>query len=156
MSEAAGTEIVPERKRAKWPLLVGALLAVILGAGGFYMTFGGHLFAPAPKASGPEPIPDIAFVAIEPMVISLGRGSGSRHLRFRGDLEVARPHEAEVRLLMPRILDVLNGYLRAVEIRDLEDPPVLVQLRAQMLRRVQIVTGEGRVRDLLITEFVVN
>ena len=54
------------------------------------------------------------------------------------------------------ILDVLNGYLRAVEMRELEDPSALVRLRAQMLRRVQIVTGEGRVRDLLVTEFVIN
>ena len=50
---------------------------------------------------------------------------------------------------MPRILDVLNSYLRAVELADLEDPSAMVRLRAQMLRRVQIVTGEGRVRDLL-------
>jgi flagellar protein FliL len=57
---------------------------------------------------------------------------------------------------MPRIVDVLNGYLRAVEVREFEDPAALVRLRAQMLRRVQIVTGEGRVRDLLVTEFVLN
>ena len=57
---------------------------------------------------------------------------------------------------MPRILDVLNTYLRAVEVRDLEQPASLARLRAQMLRRVQVVTGEGRVRDLLITEFVLN
>jgi len=43
-----------------------------------------------------------------------------------------------------------------VETKDLEDPLALVRLRAQMLRRVQMVTGEGRVRDLLITEFVIN
>ena len=59
-------------------------------------------------------------------------------------------------MLLPRILDVLNGYLRAVETADLENPSALVKLRAQMLRRVQIVTGEGRVRDLLVTEFVLN
>jgi flagellar FliL protein len=29
-------------------------------------------------------------------------------------------------------------------------------LRAQMLRRVQIVAGEGRIRDLLIMEFVLS
>jgi len=57
---------------------------------------------------------------------------------------------------MPRILDVLNSYLRAVAITDLEDPTAMARLRAQMLRRVQIVTGEGRVRDLLVTEFVLN
>jgi flagellar FliL protein len=32
----------------------------------------------------------------------------------------------------------------------------MARLRAQMLRRIQVVTGEGRVRDLLITEFVLN
>ena len=58
--------------------------------------------------------------------------------------------------LMPRVLDVLNTYLRAVEVRDLEEPAALARLRAQMLRRIQVVTGEGRVRDLLIAEFVLN
>ena len=65
-------------------------------------------------------------------------------------------YEREVVHLMPRVLDVLNGYLRAVETRELQDTSALVRLRAQMLRRVQIVTGEGRVRDLLVTEFVLN
>jgi flagellar FliL protein len=51
---------------------------------------------------------------------------------------------------------VLNGYLRAVETSDLENPAALVRLKAQMLRRIQIVTGEGRVRDLLVSEFVLN
>jgi flagellar FliL protein len=51
---------------------------------------------------------------------------------------------------------VLNGYLRAVDAADLEDPAALVRVRAQMLRRVQLVTGEGRVRDLLVTEFLLN
>ncbi len=53
-------------------------------------------------------------------------------------------------------MDILNGYLRAVDVRDLEDPSALIRLRAQMLRRIQIVTGEGRVKDLLIMEFVLN
>ena len=59
-------------------------------------------------------------------------------------------------LLAPRILDVLNSYLRAIETASIEDPQAMARLRAQMLRRIQIVTGEGRVRDLLITEFVLN
>ena len=56
----------------------------------------------------------------------------------------------------PRVMDVLNSYLRAVEVSDLEDPSALISLRAQMLRRIQLVTGEGRVRDLLIMEFVLS
>jgi flagellar FliL protein len=90
------------------------------------------------------------------MIISIGRGGLARHLRFEAQLEVDPARASEVTTLMPRVVDVLNGYLRAVDVSDLEDPASLVRLRAQMLRRVQIVTGEGAVRDLLVMEFVVN
>jgi flagellar FliL protein len=50
----------------------------------------------------------------------------------------------------------LNGYLRALEAGDLEDRSALTRLRGQMLRRVKMVTGRGRVNDLLIMEFVLN
>jgi flagellar FliL protein len=69
---------------------------------------------------------------------------------------VAKDKAEEVTGLVPRILDVLNGYLRALDVAELEDPDALVRLRSQMLRRIQIVTGEGRVRDLLVTEFVLE
>jgi flagellar FliL protein len=77
-------------------------------------------------------------------------------LRFTSQLEVAGNHSEEVTLLLPRIMDVMNSHLRAIEVAALEDPAGLVRMRAQMLRRIQMVTGEGRVRDLLVTEFVLN
>ena len=98
----------------------------------------------------------LAFVPVDPLVITLGSGEAVRHLRFTSQIEVAGPHASEVQLLLPRIADVLNGYLRAVEVTELEDPAALVRIRAHLLRRIQIVTGEGRVRDLLVTEFVLN
>ncbi|MBC7477731.1 MAG: flagellar basal body-associated FliL family protein [Pseudorhodobacter sp.] len=101
-------------------------------------------------------LPDIAFVPLEPVTITLGEVAANIHLRFTAQLEVESARKDEVTLLVPRILDVLNGYLRAVEVSELGDPNALVRLRSQMLRRIQIVTGEGRVRDLLVTEFVLN
>jgi flagellar FliL protein len=89
-------------------------------------------------------------------MVSLGPGSSARFLKLTTQLEVAKAYAEEVTILMPRILDVLNSYLRAVALADLENPAAMARLRAQMLRRVQIVTGEGRVRDLLVTEFIVN
>jgi flagellar FliL protein len=105
------------------------------------------------KAAAPV---DAAFVAMAPITISLAPGASARLLRFTGQLEVTPESAAEVEALLPRVLDVLNTYLRAVDVRDLEEPASLVRLRAQMLRRVQVVTGEGQVRDLLITEFVLT
>jgi len=96
------------------------------------------------------------FVPIDRMVITLGSGRKTRHLNFGAALEVAPEYKEEVTNLMPRILDILNTYLRAVELKDIESPSAMTRLRAQMLRRVNIVSGEGRVNDLLITEFVLN
>lgn len=146
-------------KGSKRPLMIGAALALVLGGGGFYAVQSGVILGqPASQLSEPEikALPEIGFVPMDPLVISLGRDSGSRHLRFSAQLEVAKGYEEEVRLMLPRVVDVLNSYLRAVEVSELEEPSALVRLRAQMLRRIQIVTGEGRVRDLLIMEFVLN
>lgn len=159
-NEPVEAEEAPQRK-SKLPLIVGLVLMVALGGGGFYAVWSGLVLAHAEEdgaADAPEPeaLPDIAFVPVQPLVVSLGPEARGRFLHFTSQLEVNKLHEPEVALMLPRILDVLNGYLRAVEIGELEDPTALVRLRAQMLRRVQIVTGEGRVRDLLITEFVIN
>lgn len=160
MADADLPQDAVPKKRSKLPLILGAVLAFVLGGGGFYATWSGMVLGPPESraAEGAEVValPDVAFVPIEPVIISLGPGAESNHLRFTAQLEVNSVHSSEVTHLLPRILDVLNGYLRAVDMAELEDPASLVRLRAQMLRRIQIVTGEGRVRDLLITEFVLN
>ena len=160
MADAELPQDAARKKRSKLPLILGLVLAVVLGGGGFYATWSGLLFAPAESHADAEPemaaLPDVAFVPIEPLVISLGSGAQNTHLRFTAQLEVNSAHSGEVTHLLPRIMDVLNSYLRAVEISELEDPASMVRLRAQMLRRIQMVTGEGRVRDLLVTEFVLN
>jgi len=163
MAETENTEKDPPKKASKLPLILGLALALAGGGGGFYAVYSGMILAadgPAP-ASGEEmpdrvkAMPDVAFVPVDPMVISLG-SSTARHLRFQAQLEVGAPYEAEVTELMPRVVDVLNSYLRALEPEDIETSSALIRLRAQMLRRVQIVTGGDRVRDLLIMEFVLN
>ncbi|HCQ65895.1 MAG TPA: flagellar basal body protein FliL [Rhodobacteraceae bacterium] len=159
-----GAQDEAPKKKGKLGLLIGVLLAVILGGGGFFAVYSGMLLGSdgetVDAGHGDEAVIDalqpVSFIPLDPLVISIGRGSAARHLRFRAELEVAPGSEADVTQLAPRVMDVLNSYLRAVEVTDLEDPSALVGLRAQMLRRIQLVTGEGRVRDLLIMEFVMS
>lgn len=149
------------KKGSKKPMIIGLILALLLGGGGFFAVYSGMILAP-PVAQEEiaedmaAPLPDVAFVEVDPLIINLGRGATGQHLRFRAQVEVGPDYAAEVATLMPRIVDVLNAYLRAVDMRDLEDPAALIRLRSQMLRRVQVVAGEGRVRDLLIMEFVLS
>lgn len=164
MTAEADAPDTPPAKRSKLPLILGLVLAVLGGGGGFYAVQAGMIGGSDASADGvahddplaaQEPL-NVSFVAIDPLVISLPGNGGRDYLRFSAQLEVPPAYVAEVEAIKPRIVDVLNGYLRAVRIAELEDPTALVRLRGQMLRRVQVVAGEGRVSDLLIMEFVLS
>lgn len=162
MTDAVADPTATARKSGKLPLVLGLVAAFVGGTGGFYSAYSGLILggeshsAASEKLTEPGVLPDIAFVPVEPMVISLSPAANNRHLRFRAQLEVPSRYASDVEMLMPRVVDVLNGYLRALEIRDIENAAALTRLRAQMLRRVQIVAGPGRINDLLIMEFVLN
>lgn len=148
-------------KKGKKGLILGIVGALVFGGGGFYATYSSMILGPKAESehvedSHAEPVIGVTFVELEPLTISLGKFATSRHLRFRAFLEVEPDAAAEVENLAPRILDVFNTYLRAISESELEDPASMNRLRAQMLRRVQVVAGEGNVKDLLIAEFVLN
>lgn len=185
-ADSAETEgEAPPKKGMKMPLMIGAVLMLGLGGGGFFATSSGMLDGLLGRAEDPAKGPEMAgqpgteadmaasgedgssmlhgnptqvasFVALDPLVISLGTGRDLAHLRFSGHLEVQEGSEEIVLALMPRVLDVLNSYLRAIDPVDLAEPSKLIRYRAQMLRRIQLVIGDDRVKDLLIAEFVLN
>ena len=174
---AAEMEETPPKKKSKL-LLIALVLALLLGGGAFYGVYSGMI--PLPFGGEPEvaegeagesegdgdgkqakkkdhvPIDQVAFLPLDEMVISLGPDAKSRHLKMRLSIEVAPESLNDVTTMTPRILDVLNTFLRAVDERDFELPRGMLRLRAQMLRRVQLVTPQGAVRDVLIQEFVLN
>ncbi len=162
MADATVTQDDAPKKASKLPLILGLVLALVGGGAGFYATWSGLFLnsgteeARSDKASEVKALPDIEFVELEPLVVSITGSGELSHLRFRAQLEVPAAYKADVELLEPRIIDVLNGYLRALRTSDIEDTSALARLRAQMLRRVQVVIGPDRVNDLLIMEFVIN
>lgn len=161
MTDAVTDEETEAPKSSKLPLIIGVLLGVIGAGGGYFVTSSGMLSGgeSAPKQEEKpvsETVEKFTFVPLDPLTISLHGQGGDRHLRFRAELEVEGGYANEVEAIRPRIIDVLNGYLRAVELSDLENPAALTRLRAQMLRRVQVVVGPEKVNDLLIMEFVIN
>ncbi|NOR62729.1 MAG: flagellar basal body protein FliL [Rhodobacteraceae bacterium] len=163
MADETEPEPVEEKKKGgKKGLIIGLLGAILLGGGGFYATYAGLILG-APDEhdthaaeSDLPPLPEIAFIELEPMVVSLGSTANAKFLRFSAQLDVDPASEEAVMMVLPRIVDVLNTYLRAVSEDELGKPAALERLRAQMLRRIQVVTEHGQVKDLLITEFVLG
>lgn len=172
------TEDQPTKKTSKLPLVIGLVLAVLGGGGGFWATYSGMANSLLGVGESPDgadqhetdrisgddvdatangraaAAAEVEFVALDPITINFGNRDQPRHLRFSAQLEVSPENMAAVQRLQPRIIDVLNIYLRALEPHELEEPAALLRLRGQMLRRVQIVTGAGMVNDLLVMEFV--
>lgn len=171
MTDQLDSPTTPTPKR-KGGLILGLVLAVIGAGGGFaivgldvlgIMGGGDVVHEASHEAEAAPAMPDLpkiaaagSFVSVPPMVVPMGRITDGRQLRFRGELEVSTDHEEEVQALMPRIVDTFQGYLRALGPDDLDQPAALVHLRAQMLRRAQLVAGHTAIRDLLIMEFVLN
>jgi flagellar protein FliL len=175
VSEAkdAAKDTAPRKGKSK--LLLGAfVLALLAGGGGFYAVYSGLLVLPflgQPKA-GPgtsepgkggegyaeasNPFAAGAYVELDPLIVSLGPQSPSSLLKVTLTVEVRPGREAEVEAVRPRVVDILNGFLRAVDEREFELPRSMERLRVQMLRRVRLVTPEGAVSDLLIQDFVLN
>ena len=156
-----GAEEDPPKKKS--PLILSLILALVGAGGGFFAVSAGLVPGGGTAEEHAEdnemmvkPLPDIGFVPLEPITVSIRRGQQMQHLRFRAEVEVDKQYQDEVAGITPRVMDVLNSYLRAIDPEELADPQALVKLRAQMLRRIQVVTGRGRVRDLLILDFVLN
>ncbi|WP_209598455.1 flagellar basal body-associated FliL family protein [Ruegeria sp. HKCCSP351] len=165
MTDATAEQAETPEKKGKKGMIVGVILAIAGAAGGYFLTSSGLLplgnkaeTAESHDVDKDEPakaLADVAFIDLPPVIVSVNSG-GARHLKFHAQLEVNAPYMTDVEKMRPRIMDVLNGYLRAVELKDLEDSLALMRIRGHLLRRIEIVVGEGRVSDVLVMEFVLN
>ena len=99
MTDATAEEETEPQKSSKMPLIIGLVLALVGGGGGFFAVSQGLILAPesAPEKTAekeehedvaPGKFDDVAFIPMDPLTISMPRNSRYAHLRFRGELEV--------------------------------------------------------------------
>ncbi|GIT91637.1 flagellar basal body protein FliL [Jannaschia sp. AI_61] len=158
---AEDTEETEEKKAGMglkgWLIVV--ILAAVLGGGGFYATYSGLVADQFAAKPAPHPVAEQdgpKFVELEPMLVTVGGPGSIKQLKFRAFLEVPHDGSDHVVTLQPRILDIFSTYLRALGPDTLEDPAALIRIRAQLLRRLHLLTGPDAVSDLLIIDFVVT
>lgn len=158
MTDATADAAEEPQKGSKKGLIIGLVLALVGGGAGFFVTSSGLLGGGGPEkpAEKSAASADVVFLPIDPITVAIGSPSEGRFLRFHAQLEVPAAYEPEVSKLLPRIVDVLNTYLRSVTMADVENPAALLTLRAQLRRRLDLVVGGDKINDLLVMEFVVN
>lgn len=169
MSEDPDPSEEAPKKKSKMPLIIGILMAILGGIGGFFISSSGLIpGVPSEKAHAESAtlqetfaaktaeLETLAYVEVPPVLISLQPIGEGGTLRFRASLEVSSEHEAAVTNVLPRISDMFNSYLRALDPEDIRKRGSLLKIRSQLMHRIDLVVGEDIVRDLLVLEFLLN
>ena len=170
MSEDVSENLMAEgdqatKKQSKLPLILGLVLFLAAAGGGFYATFSG-MFSVASLLGGDKKGDDEpkkmaalstpSYVPVGEIVIPLGPKAQAEFLMMTAEIEVAANDAATFEAMMPRVRDLFNTYLRAVEARDLEQPNATMRLRDQLLRRLRVIAEPASPRDLLFTSFILR
>lgn len=107
---------------------------------------------PAAAAASTRPV----FVELPEMTLTLPNAGRPRQLRLKLAMEVvADPGQPPPDLMNPRVYDSLVLYLRTLRDGELDGALAMDRLRGDLHRRLELLLGEGHVRDVLITGFVV-
>ncbi|WP_439476992.1 flagellar basal body-associated FliL family protein [Brevundimonas sp.] len=106
-------------------------------------------------AEGPD---GVTFFTLPDMVVNIQAPDGRpTYLKLKLTLETRDAHVAEqLQAEMPRMQDMFQGFLRELRPEDLAGSAGSFQLRAEILRRVNLIAAPGKVDAVLIEEMLVQ
>ena len=145
----------------------GGLLALLLGVGGgvYFFVFSGHTadkvntkVAAADTPQIPLVPPQVSFMDMPDIVVNIQTADGSTaYLKLSVSLELqAASEKAGMTVLMPRVVDQFQGYLRELRVDDLRGSAGVVRIKEELLRRVNAAAAPYPVRDVLLKEMIVQ
>jgi flagellar FliL protein len=162
--EAIGNEdegITPKKSFFKWILLTGIVLFVVIGG-----YFGWTLFVKGGEgvAGISEPLLKLreekpVIYPLNPFIVNLmdKSGLGKRYLKVTMKLEVG--NEKDKDLLAdhtPQIRDTVLLLLSSLTFKDINSIEGKIDLKQSLMARINRVLGDGRVRTIYFSEFVVQ
>jgi len=106
-------------------------------------------------AEGPE---GVTFFTLPDMVVNIQSPDGRpTFLKLKLTLETKDAAVAEqLQAEMPRMQDMFQGFLRELRPEDLAGSAGTFQLRAEILRRVNLIAAPGKVDAVLVEEMLVQ
>ena len=100
----------------------------------------------------------VTFYTLPDMVVNIQTADGRpAYLKLRLTLELEDAHLADQLMAeMPRLQDMFQGFLRELRTEDLNGSAGNFQLRAEILRRGNLILAPGKAEAVLIEEMLVN
>lgn len=156
-AETAATP--PPGKPGKRRLLIAAPVVLLLTAGGLW--FADVLPYPLARGSrtaqteaGATPI----YVNVPELIANLNSASKrARYVKMTVRIEVMSNSDADkVRDAMPRVLDVIQTYLREMRPEELRGSAGVYRLREELLVRANAAVAPAKISDILFTQMLIQ
>jgi flagellar protein FliL len=166
--KAPAPEKVEKKKGGKLKLIILALVVLgVLGGGGF----AAWKFFLQPKAEDAaenataegagehkvEAETGGQLVTLDSFVVNLSDPMGRRYLKTTLDVEVANAAAAaELTAAMPKVKDTLLLLLSSKSFADISSMDKKIELKNDIVSRLNQIIGKNKVRNVYFTEFVVQ
>ena len=98
------------------------------------------------------------FKSMEDLIVNLNTGSKrSVFLNIKLSLELLSESDGKkVEILMPRIIDYFQTYLRELRVEDLKGSAGMYRLRKELLARVRVAVTPIQIRDVLFQQILIQ
>lgn len=161
-TEGAGKEVKRGGKLKFLILLI--LVLAILGGGAFvaWKFFLSPINPPVPEdVAVKEPVEQKIVpgqvVTLEPFVVNLSDPMGRRYLKVTLDIELADAAAvADLEMAKPMVKDTLLMLLSSKSFADISTMDQKLELKNNIVDRLNLIVGQGKVRNVYFTEFVVQ
>jgi len=162
--EAPAEAAKPKAKGGGTSPIVMALLVLNLGASGFGVFK--MMTTPPAAAAGlaaekkeEKPAKEITgpVVALEPFVVNLDEPGNARYLKMTVQVELVSEKDGETIEKSKQVIrDEVLSYLSGLHVKDTLGATAKDTIREELMKRIQTIVGEHKVRRMFFQEFMVQ
>ena len=152
----------PARKfPLKW-IIIGVVVLVL--AGGGYVGWGmlnpllEQMGADGGQAPDAEAVIEVgAMFDMDPFVVNLNEAGGKRYLKSKVEIEYVGDNvRLELANRLPQLRDVILLHLSSKSLDEIRSVDGKIELKNALIKRINQVMKQGKIRNLYFTQFVIQ
>ena len=169
--EEKESTVAVEPKKGSNNLMLIVILAVVVALGGGFALWkfvlaggdtqsGGGNGAKAGEEVDADAAVDTSFdwimLPLDPFIVNLFDGEGVRYLKVKIEIQIKENLRDEIKRMIPQVRNSLIILLSSKKYAEIGSIEGKVRLRQEILYRLHRILGEGKVKDVYFTDFVVQ
>ena len=107
-------------------------------------------------AGKPEEPFEWIMTLLDPFIVNLFDGEGVRYLKVKIEIQIKDIHQEDIKKMIPQVRNSLIILLSSKKYTEIGSIEGKVRLRQEILYRLHRILGEGKVKDVYFTDFVVQ